>query len=338
MSILAFAVSEAQIHHGECHDIPGTDEGLGNSFAKGYIPTNVKDYSPNSRYLAIPPLGEEHWASLWIDHDTVVWVDNDMYGLRVSLDSEDFFWKACSKSNEDVDFYLFDGADYHLVTSETSNYVLSYSRRYDFHYKETDTEVTLEVYIDRNSLLGSLTVPKAVTLPKVTSKFVFSYASGNSGYFMRYGSVFFSDEDSRYITMVEHSVDSFDESHTDFSNGGVEYINDTETVGDRFSLEPNTATSSLMCNVEDRSTLLDGGDIVAVGIYHRQNLDNTGADAFQYYMHNDLRGDAYGSVTPLDKHILPYQGIFETAPDGSSWTHAIIGNTSFGIKMASTGE
>lgn len=334
MSVLAFATSVADIVQKESVRTGSTtSEYIAPYVNEGFI-INEDDAGASSRYLYF----DEVTGSFWVSH-TFYWSSGTFIaGQRLfSLDSssDSLLWvQVNASSNSDLELYYNDnGTDVLCATATDGTDVdASYNRvRVDveFNYGESGY---LKLYIDRQEI-GSYSTD-TTTSGVSPDRCMFEGLATTGGNTV--GSSFFiSDEDSTLLTMVQFELNG-NGSYTDFTND-YSYLQVIGETGDNYSVESSEAGDTSTYTVEDRSSDIDGGTVVAVGLSCRaKTQEAVAADQFRFLTY-DGTDTEYSEYIEMDQYITPYQAIFDTAPDGSAWTLSSIAAHEFGFEVSENG-
>lgn len=274
---------------------------------------------------------DDFWCSFSVD-GYIAWSDNDFFVLG---DGEDYLVKLRATSGENIDVYCNNGSSETLVATILNGDAFdSDSRnRFDIHLDRDNG--TIDVYVDRGIQVSESFDFSGNSVLVNTCEINYLNNGSNSGIRTEFSQIFFADEDSTLITMIQSQVESIGD-YNDFS-GTVDYVECISKTGDNNSMTSSSSGDKQSFNVEDRSSLVAGGDVVAVGVYCRINQDNSGNDQGRLMITDGAGNDVYSDYFAVDQYITPQRMIFDTSPNGTAFDYSTVYNWQIGIEVSENG-
>jgi hypothetical protein len=273
----------------------------------------------------------EFWCSFSVNGYSS-WSNNDFFILG---DSDDYLVKLRSTSSESIEVYCNDGVSDTLVSTILSGDIFDAGERNRFDIHIDRDNGSISIYVDRGvQVLESFDFSgNSLSVNTCTAGYL---NDGSSDVVSTYFSqIFFSDEDSTLITMIQSQVESIG-GYNDFS-GTVDYVECISKTGDNNSMTSSSSGDKQSFNVEDRSSLVAGGDVVAVGVYCRINQDNSGNDQGRLIITDGAGNDVYSDYFTVDQYITPHRMIFDTSPSGTAFDYSTVYNWQIGIEVSENG-
>jgi hypothetical protein len=274
---------------------------------------------------------DEFWCSFSVDGYSS-WDDSDFFVLG---DGDSYLVKLRATSGEDIEVYCNDGTSDTLVATILNGDIFNSSSRNRLDMRIDRENGGIDVYVNRGlqvsesfDFSGNLIVVNTCTLNYLRSP-------DDSLTRTEFSQIFFADEDSTLITMIQSQVESIG-GYNDFS-GTVDYVECISKTGDNNSMTSSSSGDKQSFNIEDRSSLVAGGDVVAVGVYCRINQDNSGNDQGRLLITDGAGNDVYSDYFTVDQYITPHRMIFETSPSGTAFDYSTVYNWQIGIEVSENG-
>jgi hypothetical protein len=268
------------------------------------------------------------WSSFCFDSFSSSWGSRDFFTLG---DGVDYVIKISCTSSEELEIYCNDGSGDTLIDTIASGeyFYAGDETRIDFELDRTVGSISL--YINRD-LYSSYSFDFSLNESEINTCTLAAVRGAGESNFSQ---IFFADEDSTLITMIQSQVESIG-GYNDFS-GTVDYVECISKTGDNNSMTSSSSGDKQSFNVEDRSSLVAGGDVVAVGVYCRINQDNSGNDQGRLLITDGAGNDVYSDYFTVDQYITPHRMIFDTSPSGTAFDYSTVYNWQIGIEVSENG-
>lgn len=327
MAILAYATGVSQLVQGES-SVSGSTSQLGDYVQESFIPYYLDSGTDNVLYF------EEVTGSFGLSfsvflpnivfsaHNFFTISDGSTNLMRIRSITSGAFQIYWYDGTSEVE--IFDSADFPDLDT-TSDKI-----RFDIYY-DKGSSGSIEISLNRDvyATYSGDTSASGINPSQV------SFVGGveTSGNFFIMSGFFIADEDTKYITPYQLVLSGNGTHHSDFS-GDYSYLNNLGSTGDTSSVTANEPGDSQTYTVDGSPISgLAGGTVVGVGVHTRGKVQEALQEDLLNLMISDGTYDAYSDNITMDEVIRPYQSLFSTAPDGSSWDVTTIGNYEFGFKV-----
>ncbi|HCE1582972.1 TPA: hypothetical protein NGR52_004213 [Vibrio parahaemolyticus] len=321
MSILGFATGISTLTEGTGSPLSGSTTA---TYINGYV---------NESCVLNESNGMVSMAFKWKPHQGYMWLsmtryDNNLYWtnrhILSLIDTEGVEWlRGDSIQNIDIyDFQFFNGEEMVALTRVGGAVAKNTVNRWDIAWQPTH----VSIYCN-----GGLyaTYKGSVPKPSKPLEALMVYPPDTSLYL---SSCFACTEDSRGITMVQHTLTADGTHHNDFA-GSYNDINDFGVTG---SGTPTTASSAEQTQTYVTSDAVadfsSGYDIMAVGVYARAAVDGLGTITGLVAIGSDGTNTLESDRIEMDSIMRPRVGVLYTAPDGSAWDVTKLNAAEFGLR------
>lgn len=149
--------------------------------------------------------------------------------------------------------------------------------------------------------------------------------------FLYVSGCFASDEDTRKVSMVQHSITA-DGTHYNEFDGSYDGINNFASLGaEGVSTEVAGSTQTYVAS-DMVAPFTNGHSLLAVGVYARAATDESGVVNSISTVVSDGTNTAESDDINMDGVMKPRLGIHYTAPDGTAWDVDKFNAAEFGIR------
>lgn len=236
-------------------------------------------------------------------------------------------------STKKILLQTYNGATYSTVASSSITFTTSSRYRLDLQVTLSDTVGIFRLYVNR-ILVAEFTgdtLTNAIGTASIIN-FPMNYPAGAEVHSVYWSTCFVANEDTRTITMIEHSISGaggyaeMQGGYTAINELGP--IDDTDYLFGQVDGQCNTFTKSAL-----PSEFSTGYEIKAQGVYARAittDLSLVKKERFAIYDGTNLSESVSNTI---DTFYNTKQAIFALAPDGGAWTFAKADATQVGVKV-----
>lgn len=244
------------------------------------------------------------------------WSDNDAMILNKS---ESPFFKMSSTSSEGLDFKVLNSTGDFDTVIQLSNGVdyasADSTMRFDVEFSAVESGV-INLYLDRSlvgSYSGDLSHLSGDSVSSMEMNYLY-FGSSNSAFYTYWSNIFFADEDTTVLTMVQSQVTGGG-SYQQLS-GSYEDVQCIAKTGDNSSIMSTASGQKSSFTLQDRSGDISTGTIAAVGVYCRINQDTSGGDQARMFLTDGEGNETYTDYFTVDQYITPHRLLLTTDPNG----------------------
>jgi hypothetical protein len=335
MAILDFCTGISQLVQNESTQSGISSSGGGYELERilvdgGATPAAIRKFYPNN----VPT--DYFWLSFSFNGSSTWGTDDKFLSLEFGDSS---FFKISTSTSEDMNFNLLNSSgEYDTIFQLESG--VDYSSpgsemRIDIEF-DFSSSGSINLYLDRSlvkSYSGDISHLSGEEVEIMQIGYL-SEGSGNSSYYTYWSNVFFADEDSTLLTMVQSQVTgdgAYSQLDGDYTD--VQCIGKT---GDNTSLMSDSNGQKSSFTLQDRSGEISSGTIAAVGVYCRINQDNSANDQARMFLTNGS-GEVYTDYFTVDQYITPHRLLITADESGDAFDLSTVYNYEVGIEVSENG-
>lgn len=238
-----------------------------------------------------------------------------------------------ANSSEELEFYLYNGTDYDLVGTTTETLPSGTLARFDLNIDAVNGSI--DFYVDRSLSLSMSSLDLSYVDSSV-DRIEFSYLNTGTAESAstRFTGMFFADEDSTLLTMVQSQVTG-DGTYSQL-DGDYTDVQCVGKTGDNTSLMSDSNGQKSSFTLQDRSGEISSGTIAAVGVYCRINQDNSANDQARMFLANGS-GEVYTDYFTVDQYITPHRLLITADESGDAFDLSTVYNYEVGIEVSENG-
>lgn len=328
MSVLSFATGISQIAQKESTQSGYTGSGKAPYVKEGFA-VGIESSSA-VKTMTFDTLPDSFWVSATMYITSLsTWAAG--YPIMEIGDGETSLLRVLATSDEAMTLYWYNGSEYEYCGDIDAGSFHGTTMRLDLEFSYgTDGYIT--AYVDRQE---DFTYSVDTTTHSVEcTQLEFGSPTSSTTRITYVSSVFVADEDSTLLTMYQHEVTGDGSLYTNDFTGGYDLVNTLGGTGDTTSIQSDSDGDQITFTVEDASGTFTGGTVVGVGLCARIKNSATSDIAGFKFLAADSTDEEESDYYEIDQYITPYVHIFDTAPDGSSWSIDTISDYEFGITVA----
>jgi hypothetical protein len=310
MAILDFCTGISQVVRNESTN---TGSSTGEGYSLERISIFGQDTSLSDRKIYPSNVTTDYFWLSFIFDGYSNWLENDALILNKS---ESPFFKMSLTTSEGMDFKVLNSSgdfDTIIQFEKGTEYTSAASPiRIDIEFN-ADSSGSVNIYVDR-ALSGAYSGDLSHLSGDSISSMEMGYSSDVNSFTTYWSNIFFADEDTTVLTMVQSQVTG-DGTYQEL-NGSYEDVECIAKTGDNSSIMSTTSGQKSSFTLQDRSGDISTGTIAAVGVYCRINQDTSGGDQARMFLTDGAGNETYTDYFTVDQYITPHRLLLTTDPNG----------------------